>query len=105
MRLLLDECVPQQLRHFLTAHECATAQDCGWEGIANGELIQRASQRFDVFVTADQNMRYQQNLSGSKIAILELSTNNVRRIRAATPQILAVLASLLPGEIRRLDIP
>ena len=55
----------------------------GWSGIRNGELLQRAEGEFDLFITSDQNIRYQQNLAGRVIAILELSTNDLRRIQAA----------------------
>jgi hypothetical protein len=55
----------------------------GWGGIRNGDLLQRAEGEFDLFITSDQNIRYQQNLTGRAIAILELSTNDLRRIESA----------------------
>lgn len=63
MKVLLDECVPWPMHRFLVGHECMTAQQCGWGGIKNGELLRKAEGQFDVFVTADQNIRYQQNLA------------------------------------------
>ena len=65
-------------------HSCASAQAQGWSGIRNSELLERAEAEFDLFITSDQNIRYQQNLAGRHIAILELSTNDLRRILAAS---------------------
>lgn len=83
MRILLDECTPWPLHKLIVGHECLTAQSRSWGGITNGDLIQKAEVEFDLFITSDQNIRYQQNLAGRRIAILELSTNDLRRIRAA----------------------
>jgi len=105
MKILLDECVPWPIHRLLTDHECKTAQQCGWGGISNGELLRRAENEFDLFITADQNIRYQQNLANRKIAILELSTNDLRRIQTAAEQIKAVIGNLQKSEFRRLDIP
>lgn len=69
MRLLLDECVPWPMRKVLDGHSCTTAQRMGWDAITNGELIRLAEADLDVFVTSDQNIRYQQNLAGRRIAI------------------------------------
>jgi len=105
MKLLLDECVPWPLHRLLTDRDCQTAQQCGWGGLRNGDLLQRAETRFAVFITADQNLRYQQNLTGRMIAILELTTNDLRRIKAAAEHIQSAVVSLQPGEYRRLPIP
>lgn len=105
MKLLLDECVPWPLHRLLVDHECQTAQQCGWGGLKNGELLLEAERRFDAFVTADQNIRYQQNLAGRTIAILELSTNDLRRIQAAAALVQSALTGLQRGEYRRVEIP
>lgn len=106
MKILLDECVPAPVARLLgPEHECLTAKQHGWAAIANGELLSLAEGEFDVFLTADQNIRYQQNLAGRSIAILELSTNNLRRIEAAIPLIRQTLAELKPGDVRLLDLP
>jgi hypothetical protein len=60
---------------YLSGHEVATVQSCGWRGILNGELLRIADETFDVFILADKNMRYQQNMDGRQIAIIELPTN------------------------------
>ncbi len=105
MKILLDECVPWPMHHLLDGHECRTAQQEGWGGIKNGRLLQLAEGEFNLFITSDQNLRYQQNLSGRSIAILELSTNKLRRIKTAAVLIQAAIAAIKAGEFRKLDIP
>ncbi len=105
MRILLDECVPWPMHKLLIDHSCSTVQDLGWGGIKNGDLLQRAEGEFDLFVTSDQNIRYQQNLSGRCIAILELSTNDISRIQAASALIEEALEKIQPNEFRELVIP
>lgn len=105
MKILLDECVPWPIHQILTGHDCVTAQQRGWGGIKNGDLLQRAEAEFDLFITSDQNIRYQQNLAGCRIPILELSTNDIRRIRAAASLIQSAIAAMNPGEFRRSEIP
>jgi hypothetical protein len=105
MKILLDECVPWPMHKLLADHACKTAQQCGWGGITNGELLRLAEKDFDLFVTSDQNIRYQQNLANRQIAILEFSTNDLRRIQSASELINAVITNLQPREFRRLEIP
>jgi hypothetical protein len=105
MRILLDECVPWPMHRLLTGHECCTAQQCGWGGIKNGQLLQLAEKEFDLFITSDQNLRYQQNLTGRKISIMELSTNKLRHIEAAAEMIRSAIAGMKPGDFRELQIP
>lgn len=104
MRILLDECVPWPLRRLLIGHECNTPGRLGWAGIANGDLVRLAEEQFDVFVTSDQNLRYQQNLKGRRIAMVELSTNDLRRIERAAEALCFVLANVQAGEFRQLEI-
>jgi len=66
MKVLLDECVPWPIHRLLVGHECRTAQQKGWGGIKNGQLLQLAEAEFELFITADQNLRYQQNLAGRR---------------------------------------
>ena len=105
MKILLDECVPWPMRQFLAGHECSTAQQHGWGGIKNGDLLRLAEKEFNLFITSDQNIRYQQNLAGRQIAILELSTNDYRRIRAAVEMIQSAVVKIQPREFRQLQIP
>ena len=105
MKILLDECVPWPLHALLTDHECTTAAHCGWGGLKNGDLLKEAEGNFAVFITSDQNIRYQQNLAGRMLPILELSTNDLRRIRAGAGLIRDALEQMEPGRYRRLEIP
>ena len=105
MRILLDECVPWPMHKLLMGHDCSTAQKRGWGGIKNGDLLALAEGEFDLFITSDQNLRYQQNLVGRAIAILELSTNDLRRICAFAAEIQAAVRSSKSGELRRLAVP
>lgn len=61
------------MHQLLLSHSCSTVQERGWGGIKNGDLLQHAEGEFDLFITSDQNIRYQQNLAGRHIAILELA--------------------------------
>jgi hypothetical protein len=105
MRILLDECVPWPMHRLLSGHVCCTVQDEGWGGIKNGDLLERAEGQFDLFITSDQNIRYQQNLADRHIAILELSTNDIGRIQAAQSLIEEAVAAIKPEEFRHVTIP
>ena len=76
----------------------------GWGGIKNGELLSRAEGGFKLFITSDQNIRYQQNLAGFRIAIIELSTNDLHRIEAAGQLLRAAIETIQIGQIQRLEI-
>ena len=93
------------MRDCLTGHECVAVSDRGWKCIKNGELLQLAEGQFDLFLTSDQSIRYQQNLTGRRIPILELSTNDLRRILAAASLLQFATETVKPGEFRQLEIP
>lgn len=105
MRILLDECVPWPMRRLLAGHSCTSVQEQGWSGIRNSDLLKRAEHQFDLFITADQNIRYQQNLASERIAVLELSTNDLRRINAAGQTIKDAVNKIREFEFQRLNIP
>jgi predicted nuclease of predicted toxin-antitoxin system len=102
MRVLLDECVDWRLSRDLTGHHVMTARQMGWTAIENGELLALAAQEFDVFVTVDRNLAFQQNLTGLKIAVLVLraATNRLADLRRLVPRLLDAIASADPGEAR-----
>ena len=104
MRILLDECVPWPMHKLLVGHCCTTAQKRGWHAVKNGDLIRQAEAEFDLFITSDQNIRYQQNLSGRQIAILELSTNDLRRIMGSADLVREAASIIQPGEYRQLSV-
>jgi predicted nuclease of predicted toxin-antitoxin system len=103
MRVLVDECLPRFLRRVLPGHSVQTAQDCGWAGIKNGELLILAEEQFDVFLTSDKNLRYQQNLAERKIAIIELPANRRAVIKLLVPRLVEALNTLSPGGYMRVD--
>jgi hypothetical protein len=105
MKILPDECVPWPMHKFLIGHECLTAQQRGWDGIKNGDLMQLAEKEFDLFITSDPNIRCQQNLAGRQIAIPELSTNDHRRIQSAAALIQSAVTTIQPREFHQLEIP
>lgn len=105
MKILLDESVPWPLNDLLPGQNCVSVQQRGWAGLKNGELLKRAVAEFGLFITSDQGIRYQQNLAEVHIAILQLSTNDIRRIRAAADIIRAAIAAIGPHELRELVIP
>src|SRR5205823_9637384 len=72
MRVLLDECVPRGLRTELPGHEVKTVAEAGWAGVKNGALLQLAANHFDVLLTVDRNLEYQQSFSGEKAALAHL---------------------------------
>jgi len=105
MRVLLDENLPVGLAHLLPPeHDTATVAGLGWQGVSNGELLARMEGSFDVLLTMDRGMRYQQVLAGRPLAILGLRarSNRLPDLRALVPEILDSLDSLTPGEFRAL---
>ena len=98
MRILLDESLPIELASELTGHDVISVQKMGWSGLKNGELLVRASSQFDVMVTADQNLPYQQNLDRLPIAVVVIAAKNnrIEVLRALVPGVLAALSSIQP---------
>lgn len=72
MRILLDECIDRRLAKDIEGHEVRTVPQMGWAGIKNGDLLVRAQDQFDVFVTVDRNLSFQQNLPYFNIAVVVL---------------------------------
>jgi predicted nuclease of predicted toxin-antitoxin system len=105
VKVLVDECVPLKLVRLLTGHTFTTAVEKGWGGLENGRLIARAEPEFDLFLTADRNLQYQQNLQGRKLAVLLLSTNHWPTLKPHAALVQAALNRILPGEFLRLEIP
>ncbi|MGQ0763643.1 MAG: hypothetical protein ACT4OT_16745 [Acidobacteriota bacterium] len=100
MRILLGECVPWPIHRLFANHTCKSVQARGWSGIRNGDLLRRAEGAFELFITSDQNIRYQQNMLGRRIAILELSTNDLRRIEAARSFIESAIEEMRMDEFK-----
>jgi len=98
MKILLDECTPHVLKRLLTGFEITTVQDQGWAGITNGTLLQLVEENFDVLITSDQNLKYQQNLANRQIAILQLPTNKVPIIVRLASVVQSALDNIEAGD-------
>ena len=106
MRILFDQGTPVPLRKTLSGHEIATTFERGWQTLKNGELLEAAeTARFEAILTTDKNIRYQQNRSGHRLAIVVLPTTDWRRIRNHTDVVVQALASLTPGAYVELTFP
>ncbi|MBM3130943.1 MAG: hypothetical protein FJ009_20235 [Chloroflexi bacterium] len=106
MKVLLDECLPRKLKTELAEHSVATVPEIRWKGLKNGELLRLAENAFDVFITADQGVRYQQNLQGKNIAVIVLAApnNRIETLRPLMPRVLAILNTIPRGEIVRIEV-
>ena len=102
MKILLDESLPVRLAHELHGHKVATVMQEGWTGTKNGALLKLAEGKFDVFITADQNLQYQVNMLRAKISIVVLSakTNRLVDLKPLVPKILSALENPGKGIIR-----
>ncbi len=107
MKILLDESVPQKLRLLIEGgHTVVTAWYQGWSGLKNGALLDAAEQAgFDLFITADQELSYQQNLTGRSMALIVLSTNNWSFIKANIGAVMAAIDAVKPGTYAEVEIP
>ena len=103
MRILLDESLPRDLAALLTGHEVETVRGARWSGVRNGKLLALAATRFDVFLTADRNIEYQQNLAALPIAIvvLVLRRTRIESIAPLVPELLKQLNRLPPRTLRK----
>ena len=103
MRVLIDECAPKALKKQLTnhGHKCLTVQEAGWAGTQNGELLSLAESAFDVLVTVDTNLLYQQNLKGRKIAVVVLlsRSNRLDHVLQIVPALVLAVDRIRPGEV------
>jgi len=104
MKIFLDECVDWRLSRDIIGHETRSAHQMGWTAVKNGELLALVSQHFDVFVTVDQNLAFQQNLATVSIAVivLQAKTNRLSDIRVLVPDLLAAVETAQPGRIQRI---
>ena len=97
MRVVFDICVPRPLRKHLPGHEIRTAQELGWDTLQNGDLICAAEPLFDALITSDQNLKYQQNLAGRKLAIVVLPTNYMPDVLRLAPKVAQAMSEIRPG--------
>ena len=105
MKILLDECTPHVLKKLLTGFEIRTVQDQDWSGITNGALLSLAEKEFDVLITSDQNLKYQQNLSSKRLAVVQLPTNQVPTVTKLASVIQERLEAIQVGEFIEIPLP
>jgi hypothetical protein len=98
MRILFDQGTPVPLRDHLSGHAVQTAFELGWSSLKNGELLAAAEESFDLFITTDQQLRYQQNLAGRKLSVVVLAPTSWPRIRQNISRIEDAVAQIGPGE-------
>jgi hypothetical protein len=106
MRILFDHGTPSGIIRQLAGHAVTEARDRGWDRISNGDLLDAAeSAGFDILVTTDKNMRYQQNLTGRRISIVVLGNSQWPMVRLHLDKIASVVNAAAPGSFAEVDIP
>src|SRR5262252_8933288 len=103
MRVLLDECVPRALGGELLGHEVKTVAEVGWAGVKNGELLRLAAGEFDLLITVDRNLEYQQSFEGLSLALIVVHapTNDITVLRPLMPAVRAAIEEARPGVVTR----
>lgn len=101
MKLLLDECVTRDIKADLAGHEVHTIEDAGLKGLENGDLLKAAAGLYEVLITVDQNIPYQQNVVELPFAILILAgkRNSYAHLKPLMPRALAALETIMPGTV------
>ena len=101
MRALLDECIDWRLSRDIVGHEVKTARQMGWSTISNGELLALAATEFDIFITVDRNLAFQQHLPDVSIAVIVLRarSNRLAALRPLVPELLAAIPVAKPGVV------
>lgn len=106
MRVLIDECLPRQLKGWLAGvHDAVTVQEQGWTNVKNGQLLRQADEAgFEVFITADKKMYYQQNFAGLKISAVVVPSNRKRLVQKSVPALLQSIEHVRPGQKVVMDL-
>ena len=101
MRILLDECLPKRLKRDLVGHDARTVPEMGWASKENGDLLGLAEHKFEVFLTVNRNLSYQQDVSGFKTAVvvIEAKGNKYSDLQPLIAKVLAVLSGVVPGHV------
>jgi len=101
MRILIDECLDWRLCRSFAEHECSSVRKMGWNGLKNGELLEKAQANFDLFLTGDRNLTFQQRMSEFDIAVIVLQAESIqlKNILTLIPKVLTVLPTLKPGQV------
>lgn len=107
MRVLLDHCVARRFGRLLTGHEVRTTYEMGWAALGNGRLLAQAREQFDVFLTVDQNLQFQQNLSALSLPVIIIvaANNRYETLAPFASVVKEVLARPLARELVRIESP
>lgn|SRR5690348_6433515 len=106
MRVLFDQGTPVPILRYLSGHEVRVSADFGWERLTNGELLRAAEQEgFEVLLTTDKNIRYQQNLKGRRIAIVVLGHSQWPSLRPHVQRVVEAVDGAGPGSYAEVEIP
>ena len=106
MLILFDQATPVPIRSFLEGHTVRTAAQQGWDKLRNGDLLTAAEEAgFDVLLTTDKNVRYQQNLAGRRIAIVVLGQQQWPKLRPHIERVVEAVNAATPGSLAEVDIP
>ena len=106
MRVLFDQATPVPIRQFLLGHTVRTAAQQRWDTLTNGDLLTAAEREgFDVFLTTDKNIRYQQNLSGRTIAIVVIGVQQWPSLEPHTALVVDAVNAATPGSYTEVEIP
>ena len=105
MKLLLDECVTRFVKRDLIGHDVHTVEEAGFKGLENGDLLRAGAGTYDVLITVDQNLPYQQNVAGLDIAIVVLAAkrNSYARLKPIMPRAVTALETTSPGDVVRIE--
>jgi predicted nuclease of predicted toxin-antitoxin system len=105
VRILLDECLPKRLKRDLVGHEARTVPEMGWAGKQNGELLALAEAEFDVFLTVDRNLSFQQPIAKFSIAVVVMVAkgNKLAHLQPLVPEVLAIVGTVTPGQVIRVS--
>jgi predicted nuclease of predicted toxin-antitoxin system len=105
VRILLDECVDWRLARDIAGHDVKTARQMNWTAIKNGELLALAARQFDVFVTVDRNISFQQNIGSQTLSVIVLKakTNRLAELKLLVPFLRTALASARPGTVHIIE--
>ncbi|MFA7269668.1 MAG: DUF5615 family PIN-like protein [Sterolibacterium sp.] len=106
MRVLIDECLPRQLKGWIASFcEASTAQEMGWANVKNGKLLRAANEeQFDVLVTADKNMYYQQSFEGIRLSSIVIPTNRKKLVQKCVSALQQSLQNIQPGQKVVMDL-
>ena len=105
MKLLLDECAPRRLKNYFVGHDVSTIEQAGFKGLKNGNLLRAAEGKFEVLITVDKNIEYQQNTAALPLAIVILAAviNRLESLLPLIPNALKVLETIKTGDVVRVS--